>query len=595
MRRARGPRGGARADTAWRARTASVLLVSALLLAGCAPGDDAAAPEAAGPERDAPPPTAAPAPGDGEREARAVPDPGPDDADGADAPADDEPPPPPEGREALTGQLERVLGAAHAELSAARIGVLVVDEHGRQVVAHEPDAALLPASTQKLVTAAGLLRTLGPDARLTTTVEATAPIEEGGALRGDLLLRGGGDPALATDDYGRWVYPARPRTPLEALADDLVAAGLQRLRGDIVVDATGFVGPTRAEGWPDRYFASLDARMVHGLTVDAGLETLVSFPDAVRDDEEDEDGDEAPGEGPADRSERRPGDADEEAGSADEGDGRVRARPRPRDVPDDVDPADLGAPRVRVQAADDPAVQAGVELVRLLEERDVRVDGGAVPGPVDAPAVGRLARVESPPLHELLRFTVQQSDNHLADTLFHVLGRVRTGEGSWDGGARAAEQVLALLGVDHAGAVLADGSGLSRDDRLTARLLVDLDRAMTEHRHAEVWRSLMAVAGESGTLRTRLRGTPAQGRVLGKTGTLRDVSALSGVVDGDDGRRYHFAVLANDAQGADRAVLRTMVDELALLLAADLQACRATRADDTDDTPLGRPPLLVRC
>jgi serine-type D-Ala-D-Ala carboxypeptidase/endopeptidase (penicillin-binding protein 4) len=546
------------ASPVWR-RALSVLLAGALL-AACAssPEGDASQGEAAGPEQPVELPDV-------------VEEPSPEDESEPEAPPPEpehepEPEEIPASREALQGQLQRVIEAAVGELDGGRLGVLVVDEHGREVHGHAPDEPLMPASTQKLVTAAGLLRTLGPEARLRTVVEAGAPLEENGALRGDLHLRGGGDPTLATDDYGRWVYPARPRTPLDDLADDLVDAGLVRVRGDVIVDAEGFVGPKRAEGWRDTYFSDLDARLIGGLTVDGGLETLMSFPDGPELDPPEHD---------------------------DPDDGRERFRPRPRPHPDERE--DLGTPRVRVQAAPDPAVQAGVELIRLLEERGVRVDGGAVAGPPETAPVGRLAQIESPPMRVLLRFMVQQSDNHLADTLWHVLGRVRTGEGSWAGGDRATRQVLELLGVDHEHARLADGSGLSRDDRLTARLLVDLDRAMTDGRHAEVWRALMAVAGEEGTLRTRLRGTQAQGRLLGKTGTLSDVAALSGVVEGDGDARYHFAVLANDAQGADRAVVRALVDEVGLLLTADLIDCRATRDGDADDTPLGQPPVLVRC
>jgi serine-type D-Ala-D-Ala carboxypeptidase/endopeptidase (penicillin-binding protein 4) len=544
-----------------RRRVVSAALVG-VLLAACAsgPGDDVPSQESAGPQ----PVTEAPDVADAPPEE--PPEEAPDGEVPPSTPVEDDPGEVPPTREALQGQLGRVLDAAAAELDEGRLGVLVVDEHGRGVAGVDPDEPLLPASTQKLVTAAGLLRTLGPEARLRTVVEATAPVEENGALRGDLHLLGTGDPALATDDYGRWVYPARPRTSLDELADQLVDGGLARVRGDVVVGAEGFTGPRRAEGWRDRYFSDLDARLVAGLTVDGGLETLVTFPDDPDLEERERD---APD------------------------DGRERARPRPRPPLDEQE--ELGTPRVRVQAARDPAVQAGVELIRLLEERDVRVDGGAVAGPPQEPTVGRLASIESPPMRVLLRFMVQQSDNHLADTLWHVLGRVRTGEGSWEGGDRAARQVLDLLGVDHGQAAFADGSGLSRDDRLTARLLVDLDRAMTAGRHAEIWRALMAVAGEEGTLRTRLRGTPAQGRLLGKTGSLSDVSALSGVVEGEQARRYHFAVLANDAQGADRAVVRALVDEIGLLLSADLLGCRATRDGGADETPLGKPPVAVRC
>jgi hypothetical protein len=102
---------------------------------------------------------------------------------------------------------------------------------------------------------------------------------------------------------------------------------------------------------------------------------------------------------------------------------------------------------------------------------------------------------------------------------------------------------------------------------------------MTGWAHAQTWLSLMAVMGESGTLRERLPGTVAAGRFHGKTGTLRDVIALSGTVIGDDGPRYHLAVIANEADGPGRWVARTLMDELVLQLSADRlpSGCTETR------------------
>ncbi len=451
----------------------------------------------------------------------------------------------------------------------ATLGVLVTDDHGRTIAAHRADAPLLPASTMKVVTAAAILTTLGPDGRLRTRVDATAPIDEDGVLRGDLLLVGGGDPALATDEYTRWVYPARPATPLASLADDLVAAGLRRVDGEVVGLTPGFTGPARAEGWPDRYFSSFDARYASGLTVDGGLRTILTYPEPEPDaDAPDGDAD-ADGPDPAQGS-----------GAADEQD------PAP-----DEDPEDRGPPTVTVDHVQDPAAHAVAELVRLLEERAVEVLGASRSGEITAPTVGRLATVHSPPMDELLRFTVERSDNHLADGMFQTIGRVRTGEGSWARGDRALRQMLDRFQIDHDGAVFADGSGLSRDDRLSPRLLVDLDRTMTDGPVAETWVSLMAVMGETGTLRQRLRGTVAEGRFRGKTGTLRDVTALSGAVIGDDGTRYHLAVLANDADGPGRWVARQLMDELALQLSAAVEGCdvAVARAEPTEDD--GPPPL----
>ena len=481
------------------------------------------------------------------------------------------PPDPPPGRDALVAHAGALVAGALANAEDGQIAVLVVDEHGRELVAHEPDTPVLPASTLKVVTAAAVLTTLGASGRLTTRVESTAPIDADGAIEGDLVLVGGGDPVLATAEYGRWVYPARPRTPLETLADAVVEAGVRTINGDVVGVATAFTGPHRAQGWPDRYFSDFDARYGDLLTIDGGLRTLVTYPEPEEDDDADDDVDD-----------------DVEPSESDDADPPVEPA-----ADGDDDTEDLGPPTVRVEHVEQPAIHAASELVRLLAERDVEVAGEARSGEPAGRIVGRLASVESPPLDELLRFAVQRSDNQLTDGLFLAMARARTGVASWEQGDRAVRQVLDRFGIDHTGARFADGSGLSRDDRVTVRMLVELDRAMLASRHGTTWKSLMAVMGESGTLERRLRGTPAQGRFFGKTGTLRDVSALSGSVVGDAGGRYHLAVVAN-AAGQARWISRALVDELILLLVADLEGCAVGDAGE-DDGPLGRPPLAIAC
>ncbi len=526
-------------------RGGTAALVCVALLLSCSASDDSPGADTTQDGAAGPPPPASDLP---EPDTEPAPEPDPDEAppapdSGNPEPGADVPEVPLVDRTELVARVETLIAQTLGELGDAELGVLIVDPEGRSVGAHQAEQPMLPASTMKLVTAAAILRTLGPEARLTTTVETTAAIDGDGVLRGDLHLSGTGDPLLATPEYGRWIYPARPRTPMEVLADDLVDAGLTRLRGDVLGYADRYVGPTTAEGWIETYFNDFDARYVGGLTADAGIESRISW------------------------SGERP----------------------------DPDDAGTRPSRVILELADDPARNAALLLIRMLEHRGVRVDGTARAEVPDQPAVGRLTQVESPPMADQLRFMVQRSDNHLADTLLHLAGRVRTGEGSWERGERAALQVLDLLEVDRSGVRLADGSGLSRDDRLTARSLVELDRAMTAGRHGETWQSLMAVAGESGTLSTRLRGTPAQGRLLAKTGSLRDVSSLSGFVHDDAGKRHHFAIIANRARGTDRAVIRAFADELSLLLTADLLDC-AVRSDSSEsDGPLGRAPIAIAC
>jgi serine-type D-Ala-D-Ala carboxypeptidase/endopeptidase (penicillin-binding protein 4) len=490
-------------------------------------------------------------------------------------------PAPPDSRDALVATAREIVTAGVEAVGDAPFGVLVVDEHGREIVAHEPDQALLPASTLKIVTAASALLTFGADGRFTTSAKVTAPLDADGVLRGDLVVVGTGDPVLVTDEYARWVYPARPRTLLADLADAVAATGLERIEGDVIGVSDRFPGARTASGWPDRYFSSFDARYSDGLSVDAGLRTLLRYPEP---EEDETDGDTDDGAGTA-GSEATDGDDPDATESGDEDD----------DASDDApDPEELGPPEVLVDHAPDPRQHASSEFARLLEERGVELAGAVRAGAPSGPIVGRLALVESPPMEELLRFAVQRSDNQITDGLFRAVGRARTGAGSWYRADRAARQVLDRLGVDHSQARFADGSGLSRDDRVTARLLVDLDRAMQATRHAAVWRSLMAVTGESGTLDGRLRGTIASGRFAGKTGTLRDVAGLTGTVTLDGQPRYHLAVIVNDADGNQRWVARTVADELILALVADVDGCEV-RVADAGEGPLGRPPVLARC
>jgi serine-type D-Ala-D-Ala carboxypeptidase/endopeptidase (penicillin-binding protein 4) len=482
-----------------------------------------------------------------------------------------------------------------------------------------PDVPVLPASTTKIVTAAAALLTLGEDRSLLTRAEVTGPIEAGGVVTGDLLLVGGGDPALATDEYIRWIYPARPATRLSELADQIVGSGVRRITGDLVGVSEGFPGDRLPTGWPDEYFATLDARYIDGLTVDAGLRTIVTFPRVGA-------GADGGGAGPRVRSRPRGGGRGRGGREGAGGRGRGRGgrgrggdrgrgrggRPRRRDQ-DDGPLADdggrsvpttscpnrrtslrsrheLGTPRVIVDHTPDPPLHAASELARMLRDRGIVIDGEVRSGPPVADPIGRVARVASPTIEELLRFAVSRSDNHMSDQLFRVVGRTRTGEGSWRESDRAIRQVLDRLGVDARRRPLRDGSGLSRDSRVTARLLIDLDRAMQTTRHRARWMELMAVTGERGTLSERLVGTPGSWAVL-----RQDRDAQRRARARRHRRRRQLAGLpprGPHQRCAVRAagVARSLQDDLILRLVADLDANAQPATEPALDETTEEPP-----
>lgn len=225
--------------------------------------------------------------------------------------------------------------------------------------------------------------------------------------------------------------------------------------------------------------------------------------------------------------------------------------------------------RLRAEASPDPASEAAAALYTLLRQRGVTIDGGVGVTRQTAPPA-RIAEIASPPMSELIRYFVQRSDNHMADAVYRTLGVLDGGDGSWGAASEATVRALSPLSLDWSRSVLADGSGLSRDDRLPALLLARLHLAMTRSSAGALWDASMAVAGESGTLRRRLSGTIGEQRLRGKTGSLRDVRALVGSVEGPDGGRYHFALLVNGLSRSQTAAARRLQDELVLAMVEDL-------------------------
>jgi D-alanyl-D-alanine carboxypeptidase/D-alanyl-D-alanine-endopeptidase (penicillin-binding protein 4) len=179
--------------------------------------------------------------------------------------------------------------------------------------------------------------------------------------------------------------------------------------------------------------------------------------------------------------------------------------------------------------------------VDALERRGIEVTGRA--GARRAPAGGHsIASDLSAPLSLLLRRVNGESDNYAAELLLKELGATVSEQGSSAAGVRVVRRTLRELDVPMTGVRLADGSGLSRFDRLTAEALVAMLRVGADDptiRDAFV--SSLAVAGVSGTLERRLATRPTHGRVRAKTGTTQRASALAGFV----GRRYVFAILQN--------------------------------------------------
>ena len=200
---------------------------------------------------------------------------------------------------------------------------------------------------------------------------------------------------------------------------------------------------------------------------------------------------------------------------------------------------DRGRYRGRTSAS--PALAAGSLLRKALAGAGVVVAERTRQGVLTAIGLP-LAQDVSEPLASIIRFMGRESDNYTAELLVKQLGAVYAGKGSTAAGVRVVRDALAAAAIPLGGVRLADGSGLSSLDRLTATAVVSLLKAsLAQGDLRDAFLQSLAVAGVDGTLEHRLESSPARGQVIAKTGTTSTASALSGFVRD----RYAFSILQN--------------------------------------------------
>ncbi|MDJ0678235.1 MAG: D-alanyl-D-alanine carboxypeptidase/D-alanyl-D-alanine-endopeptidase [Xenococcaceae cyanobacterium MO_167.B52] len=174
-------------------------------------------------------------------------------------------------------------------------------------------------------------------------------------------------------------------------------------------------------------------------------------------------------------------------------------------------------------------------------------------------------KIRSLSIRDWIITTNLRSNNSYANVLLRYLG-----------GYGSVKSLLSTIGVDSKGYRMADGSGLSRNNLATPRTLVNTLRAMYSARGKEIFLASLPVAGQTGTLKNRLRYTSAEGTVRAKTGTLRGVRALSGYVESPRYGTVVFSAIANKSRNSSDQALVSALDEIALRLST-ITSCPKSR------------------
>lgn len=458
----------------------------------------------------------------------------------------------------LSQLIDSVLGTP--PLDRSHWGIEVYDPARRRSVYRlNAQRRFIPASNLKLVVGAVALAELGPDYRFRTEVRAAAG--DAAAVASRLLVVARGDPSFSS-----WFH-ANPLAPLDSLADSLAHAGLRRVAGDLVIDASYFdrelVNPTWEIG-------DIDWRSGARVTPLAVLEAAVPIVTV-------------PGPRPGDPAQVTLLDpvgtfsVTAHVTTAEAGEDLKLVVSERRPGTDTLVVTGVIAvdeePDTSYLAQSDPVRYAAHALVAALAARgielagEVRVIHDTMEARTLREATPRaLATWASPPLRRIVAALLKPSRNWIADVLVKTLGAERRSVGSWEAGLDVERRYLIEAArIDSSAFQLRDGSGLSAQNLLTPGAIVRL----LEHASRAPWgkhfRAALAAPGERGsTLETRLQGL--EGQAAAKTGSITNVRTLSGYVTMADGKDWIFSILTNasgSAGGAHRRALDRLVRELA--------------------------------
>ena len=465
-------------------------------------------------------------------------------------------------RASLRHSIDSMLAAP--ETRSARWGVLIVDpERGDTLYAHDAGKLLVPASNQKIITAAVALDALGAEYRYETRFMAAGVVRDG-VLDGNLLVEGRGDPTLSDRVAGDAMLP------LQAIADSIAAHGITRVRGRLLPFGNAFTDANIGHAWEHDDLATSSGAAIDELLFNEGIaEVIVRAGTGV---------------GDTVTAETSPARTFPPL--------RVLATTTDSIGPDSV--ARLSAVKDTVRgdvivtgtiplgdsasltvAFRDPAAAYLAAAREALSDRGIAVEDNVIGS--DSSKVDTLFAVQSPPLSEILAAFLKPSQNQIGEVLFKTIALVRTDTGT----ARVARRIigdrLREWGAADDGFLVWDGSGLSRQDLVSPETLIRVLDAMRRHRHFQTYYDAFPVAGVDGTLRGRMRGTAAEANARGKTGTLSNVRSLSGYVTTADGRLLLFSVLCNNYL-VPTAYISRVQDTIAVRLSR-LRELRAARGD----------------
>lgn len=479
------------------------------------------------------------------------------------------------------------------ELKRARVGLKIVSlDTNRMIYEENAEKYFMPASNMKSFTVAAALEKLSPDFRFVTSVYAAQMPDASGLIRGDLTVYGRGDPSLSFSFYDGDYLKG-----LDALAQKIQAAGVKRIEGNLIGDESYFTGSAIPYGWEWDDLQWNSGAEPSALTVNNNVVNLsvkpnstVGAPCAVQIT-------------PANSVVRVVNRCATTASGA-RRDLQIFKRLDTNTIEisgalarDDKGfenvvtvshPAEIFLALLRQILIQKGIVITGQNRVIGAKDKAVTVVASSVIAAspsTSPPAQIEIARLESPPLALIAAKTMKPSQNLYTENILRALGErmkitatlstiisptdnplLNANAESYERGLFVVQDFLRGIGVAPDAVLQYDGSGLSRHNLITPAAAVSLYTFMSRSsRFANAWRDSLPIGGVDGTLKSRLTGTAAAGNARAKTGTIDQVSSLSGYVMTAAGEHLVFSIIVNDA--ADGRLRQSVIDEIVVALA----------------------------
>ena len=449
---------------------------------------------------------------------------------------------------------------ASSGLRNGQLGFALYDvESGKLLEKERLNETMLPASTLKTVTSAAALGILGEDFKFKTKLEYDGKIEDG-VLRGNIYIKGGGDPTLGSS---RFKWGTDMPSILAAFVKKIKAKGIRSIEGSIIGDASIFEDALLPVTWVWSDIGNYYGAGANGLTFNENTYYIYFQPGKTAGE-------------PAEFLRTEPAMPDIQfinemkTGRSSSGDnGYVYGGPYTflRFLRGTV-PA--GGEFSIKGSIPDPALFTAQSLQAALAADSIKVKGIStsirklkLEGKANKDARTTLYTHQSPPLKDIVYWLNKKSVNLYAEHMLKMIGYVKLKDGSNSAGVRAIEAYWAGKGIDIGGMHLNDGSGLSRYNGITPGQLAGMLRVNAGEPWFESFWNSLPIAGDlndPGTLRRMCKGTPAAGNVRAKSGYISRVRTYAGYVNTKSGKRLSFAMMANNYTCTNAQIKKMLAD-----------------------------------